>query len=220
VNNGVGMIAFRLSNEVVGTINQVANYVEIKLSQSPSLQLTSDLCRIRQVLLDYNCADHIMVTLDAISFITKVDPEVVKTIIESIAFTQSTNKSKDFIIEVNYNGRDLPHLCEKLNLTRQEIISLHTSDQYYVAMMGFLPGFPYIGGLPTELQLPRKLQADKTVSPGSVAIAMEYTGIYPQQSPGGWHIIGHTNFKNFDAMRDAHFQLSIGDTIRFKSLGI
>jgi KipI family sensor histidine kinase inhibitor len=220
VNSAAGMLEIQLTNRVGGTINQVDTYIEVKLIQSPSLELTSDLCRIREVLLESNSADHVMVTLDALSFVTKVDPELIKTIIESIAFTQTTNKSKDFIIEVNYNGRDLPKLCEKLNLTRQEIIGLHTSGQYYVAMMGFLPGFPYIGGLPAELQLPRKLEADKTVSPGSVAIAMEYTGIYPQQSPGGWHIIGHTNFKNFDAMRDAHFQLSIGDTIRFKSLGI
>jgi KipI family sensor histidine kinase inhibitor len=220
VNNEAGMLEFQLTNGVGGTINQVATYIEVKLIQSPSLQLTSDLCRIRQVLLESNCADHIMVTLDALSFVTKVDPEVVKTIIESIAFTQTISKSKHVIIEVNYNGRDLPSLCEKLNLTRQEIIGLHTSGQYYVAMMGFLPGFPYIGGLPKEIQLPRKLQADKVVPQGAVAIAMEYTGIYPQQSPGGWHIIGHTTFKNFNPMKASKFQLSLGDTIRFKSLGI
>jgi len=121
-------------------------------------------------------------------------------------------------IPVRYGGEhgpDLSAVAERLQLTENEVIELHSSTAYTVQMVGFLPGFPYLGPLPEALRLPRRHTPRLRVPPGSVAIAGAQTGIYPQASPGGWHLIGHTDFKLFDPAEWPPARLQAGGRVRF-----
>jgi len=89
-------------------------------------------------------------------------------------------------------GPDLEKVAEYLHLTSEEVILLHCSKPYFIYMIGFMPGFPYMGELPDALITPRLKTPRLSVPAGSVAIAQKQTGIYPVESPGGWHILGRT----------------------------
>ncbi len=121
-------------------------------------------------------------------------------------------------IPVRYNGLDLPEVAGRLQLTENEVIRLHTKTTYTVFMIGFLPGFPYLGLLPKALELPRRDTPRLRVSAGSVAIAGRQTGIYPQASPGGWHLIGTTDFPLFDPKKQPPALLQPGMQVRFKQV--
>ncbi len=121
-------------------------------------------------------------------------------------------------IPVRYGGThgpDLPEVAKRLQLTENEVIDLHTAAEYTVLMVGFLPGFPYLGPLPEALHLPRRDTPRLRVPPGSVAIAGGQTGIYPQASPGGWHLIGHTDFQLFNPNERPPARLQPGQRVRF-----
>ncbi len=112
-------------------------------------------------------------------------------------------------------GIDLEELSKKLNLSVKEIITLHTNEVYTIYGIGFLPGFLYLGGLNKALELPRRATPRLKVSKGSVGIAGKQTGIYPQESPGGWYIIGNCSVPIFDVKRDEPCFVNIGDKIQF-----
>jgi KipI family sensor histidine kinase inhibitor len=100
-------------------------------------------------------------------------------------------------------------------MSEQEVVALHTASAMPVLLIGFMPGFPYIGGLPSRLHLPRRSEPRTSVAAGSVAIANDQTGIYPHRSPGGWHIIGRTSARLFDPRREPPALLHVGDHVRF-----
>ena len=113
---------------------------------------------------------------------------------------------------------DLESIATLKQLTREKIIDLHTSKQYRVYMIGFLPGFPYMGEVDPQLIQARKLKPSP-VKAGSVGIAGAQTGIYPFNSPGGWHIIGRTPVNLFNAEMDQPVWLKPGDQVRFYAIG-
>lgn len=115
-------------------------------------------------------------------------------------------------------GIDLQELSASLNLTIEEIIQLHTAKTYHVFMIGFTPGFPYMGTVDERLTTQRKTQPRLQVSPGSVAIAGNQTGIYPFATPGGWNIIGRTPINIFDLQKENPFLLKAGDEVKFKAI--
>jgi inhibitor of KinA len=120
-------------------------------------------------------------------------------------------------IPVCYEGDYAPDLsvaATRLGMTEQEVVDLHSAGVYRVFMIGFLPGFAYMGKLDERLQLPRKLQP-VNVTAGGVGIAGVQTGIYPLNSPGGWHIIGRTPVALFDANADPPVNLRSGDHVQF-----
>ena len=117
--------------------------------------------------------------------------------------------SKNHLIEVDYNGEDIPYLCQTLDLSKEELINIHLSKTYTVAMLGFKEYFPYLFGLGERLNIPRRKDPRLQVKKGSVAIAAGQCGIYSEDSPGGWHILGHTNFDDFK-------ELQASDTITFR----
>ncbi|MBI3164593.1 MAG: 5-oxoprolinase subunit PxpB [Anaerolineales bacterium] len=102
-----------------------------------------------------------------------------------------------------------------LGLSPSELIRLHSEREYTIYMMGFTPGFPYMGILNEKLTLPRLSTPQTRVPAGSVAIAGSQTGIYPVDSPGGWHILGHTPLKLFDPASETPFLFSPGDIVKF-----
>lgn len=124
-------------------------------------------------------------------------------------------------IPVCYEGEcapDLDWLSVHTGLEKDQIISLHTSTPFHVYMIGFLPGFPYLGTLPKILHAPRKDSPRKRVPAGSVALAGLQTGIYPLESPGGWQLIGRTPIRMFDPDRESPFYLQAGDEVRFEAI--
>jgi KipI family sensor histidine kinase inhibitor len=112
-------------------------------------------------------------------------------------------------------GPDLDSLAAIHGLTPRQVVEQHSAAEYRVYMMGFMAGFPYLGGLPPRLATPRLSNPRLRVPAGSVAIGGEQTGIYPQVSPGGWQIIGYTPFQLFDKTRDPPSLLGPGDRVRF-----
>jgi 5-oxoprolinase (ATP-hydrolysing) subunit B len=121
-------------------------------------------------------------------------------------------------IPVRYGGTDGPDLAEVAHacgLDGETFIERHLRGEYAVYVMGFAPGFPYLGGLDTALHVPRRAQPRTQVPAGSVAIAGAMTGIYPRESPGGWSIIGRTDLKLFDVQASPVALLSVGTRVRF-----
>jgi UPF0271 protein len=117
------------------------------------------------------------------------------------------------IIPTRYDGPDLDEVARAVGLTTTEVVRMHAGAEYEVRFLGFLPGFAYLGGLDARLRIPRRAVPRARVEAGSVAIGAEYTGIYPFASPGGWHLLGRTGVRPFDADRGALF--AVGDRLRF-----
>lgn len=113
---------------------------------------------------------------------------------------------------------DLEAFAKAKNLTSAEVIQLHTSQVYTVHFFGFLPGFMYLGGLPSALHLPRKAVPSTNISKGAVAIGGGQTGIYPISSPGGWHAIGHCPVPLFDPSKTPPCAIQPGDEIQFEAV--
>ncbi|MBI3877970.1 MAG: 5-oxoprolinase subunit PxpB [Verrucomicrobia bacterium] len=125
-------------------------------------------------------------------------------------------------IPVRYGGPDLARVATHSKLSDEEVVRLHAASIYRVHLLGFAPGFPYLGGLDSRLHTPRLASPRPRVPAGSVAIGGEHTGIYTVDSPGGWNIIGHTDVKVFDPARggasgddEAMFLLKAGNRVKF-----
>ncbi len=116
-------------------------------------------------------------------------------------------------------AKDLAELAKYCQITEQQVIDIHTSKTYLVHMLGFLPSFLYLGGLSPQLFCPRKNNPATRIPAGSVGIGGGQTGIYPVESPGGWHIIGCTPLPMFDPTRDNPAIALPLDKIKFISVG-
>lgn len=122
-------------------------------------------------------------------------------------------------VPVLYDGEDLSDVAGRVGLGVEEVIRTHAGIGYTVQAIGFLPGFPYLGDLRAPLSgLPRRAPPRTRVPAGSVAIAGQQTGIYPAESPGGWHLIGRTPVVLADLAR-GYFALGVGDRVRFEPIG-
>jgi len=112
-------------------------------------------------------------------------------------------------------GPDLDFVAQYHRISHNEVIQLHCSKPYFIYMIGFMPGYPYMGELPDALITPRLKTPRLSVPAGSVAIAQKQTGIYPMESPGGWQIIGRTPIKIFDPKKEPPALLQMGDLVQF-----
>ncbi|HEY5422810.1 MAG TPA: 5-oxoprolinase subunit PxpB [Ilumatobacteraceae bacterium] len=118
-------------------------------------------------------------------------------------------------IPVVYDGADLEEVAAATGLSTEQVVDIHSSIVYSAAFLGFTPGWAYLVGLPPSLQLPRRKTPRTAVPAGSVAIANEFTGVYPTLSPGGWHLLGHTDVQMFDVEREKPALVLAGDRVRF-----
>lgn len=118
-------------------------------------------------------------------------------------------------IPVVYDGKDLDDVARATGLDRGEVIARHTGSSFRVDFCGFAPGFGYLGGLDEALWLPRRSTPRTRVPAGSVAIASEYSAVYPSVSPGGWHLLGTTATRVWDVDRDPPALLVPGTEVRF-----
>lgn len=131
-----------------------------------------------------------------------------------------TEKAKPRVVEIPvcYGGEfgpDLARVAAQAKLTPEEVIKRHSKAEYLVYLIGFAPGFPYLGGLPKELHTPRHAKPRMSVPPGSVGIGGEQTGIYPLATPGGWNLIGRTPRRIFRPEQNPPVLLTAGDRVKF-----
>lgn len=130
-------------------------------------------------------------------------------------------ESRHWCLPTCYVGDAAPDLvatARAIGTDTDTVVQLHSSTEYVVYMLGFLPGFPFMGDLPIELRLPRRTEPRVRVPAGSVAIATSLTAIYPWESPGGWHLIGRCPVPLFDATRSRPALLQAGDRVRFEAV--
>lgn len=126
-------------------------------------------------------------------------------------------------LPVCYEGEaapDLAAIARAIGVDEAEVVALHSGTEYLVYMLGFLPGFPFMGDLPQALRLPRRAEPRVRVAAGSVAIATGLTAIYPWESPGGWHLLGRCPVPLFDSARASPSLLAAGDRVRFEPVSM
>ena len=173
---------------------------------------------------------HIEGVLDVIpafcSLLVNYDPRVasyneIKTRITNLLKIETTagaERKRIFEIPVCYGGKygpDMAFIAEHAGMTEAEVIRLHSSRDYLIYMLGFLPGFCYLGGLDERLHTPRLASPRLKIEAGSVGIGGSQTGIYPMDSPGGWQLMGMTPVKTYDPERKMPILVEAGDYIRF-----
>jgi inhibitor of KinA len=140
-----------------------------------------------------------------------------KYLIRALSNLESSEVRKPDLVEipVMYDGEDLAFVAAHNQLTIEKVIKIHTSATYRVYMMGFLPGFAYLGGMDERIATPRKSTPRTRVPAGSIGIAGKQTGIYPLESPGGWQLIGRTSVPLFNLDSPHPTLLKAGDLVRF-----
>jgi allophanate hydrolase subunit 1/allophanate hydrolase subunit 2 len=156
-------------------------------------------------------------TLGCLVLAPGASPSAVAVAAERALATTSGDGRKDArsaarVVDVVYDGEDLAEVARTVGRTPADVVRLHTEPEYGVVMLGFLPGFAYLHGLPEELSLPRRAPRPR-VPAGSVAIAAGYSGIYPSASSGGWHLLGRA--VGFSPFHEGRPTLAVGDRVRF-----
>lgn len=152
-------------------------------------------------------------------------PQLKTTILEQMDIPGDgpPKKSRLLSIPVCYQdpcSLDMSEVEQRTGLIREQIIEIHTGKIFQIFMLGFLPGFPYMGPLPSSLYCDRKTSPRLRVPSRSVGLASHQTGIYPCQAPGGWQIIGQTPLEIFQGQKPQPFLFQTGDQVRFRSISL
>jgi len=216
---GTDALTIEFGSEISEGLNQkVVNFAEI-VQQNPFQGMIEIVPAYSSVTVFYD-----------LSIVKKHFPEfqtafeAVKYFIEkalSQIISHKLSNSKEIEIAVSFEKEfalDLPFVAARNNLTESEIIEIFTSKVYRVYMLGFLPGFAYMGEIDQRIAVPRRGSPRLVVPKGSVGIAGRQTGIYPFDSPGGWQIIGKTNFPLFSPESKIPCSLQVGDLVKFISI--
>jgi len=193
-------------------INHKVRSMAVLLDQSPPNGIIEVIPTYRSLLIVYDPA--------------KTEPKTIQTGLETLEGRLADIEippPKTVEIPVCYGGEfgpDIGFVAESHDLTEDAVIGIHSATEYPIYMIGFTPGFPFLGGLSESLHTPR-LESPRTHVPaGSVGIANNQTGIYPVASPGGWQLIGRTPLNLFDPTRKNPFLYDTGDRIRFVSISV
>lgn len=169
---------------------------------------------IREVVPAY-CAVAVFVSPDA-------DPAPIEAALQELLSAVPAVVPRDEsaravrVIPVVYDGPDLADIAARTGLSTAEVIRRHSARTYQAYFLGFMPGFAYLGPLDEALVLPRRAEPRRRVAPGSVAIAGAQTGVYPLETPGGWHLVGRTDVTLFDPARQPPSLIAVGDLVRFE----
>jgi KipI family sensor histidine kinase inhibitor len=144
------------------------------------------------------------------------EPDFDVSLLSSVTPLESAVTGDDVTIPVRYDGEDLADVAKATGLAEDEVVEVHSGPEYTVAFTGFAPGFGYLTGLDERLWLPRRDTPRTRVPAGAVAVAGEYTGVYPRPSPGGWHLLGSTTAPLWDTSREPPALLRPGTKVRFE----
>ena len=152
----------------------------------------------------------------------KINSTTIIDFLKSIDFSKLnfSQNIKEWTIPVCYDFEmDLENMSKTLKISKSEIINIHSSTDFFVYMIGFIPGHPFMGDLKSKLFLNRLKTPRVKIPPGSVGVVEKFCNIYPYESPGGWNIIGRTPIKLFNKQNETSpCLLSPGDTVKFKSI--
>ncbi|PHS15921.1 MAG: hypothetical protein COA86_12970 [Kangiella sp.] len=218
--NGDSAITLNFKNEIGETLTKNILLIKDSIADLINSAKLPDIIPAYQSLTLYYTEP-----LDDIEKIKNQISDIVKNTLLSITKSQQnkskTSTKKIIRIPVCYEAPfapDLNTLASFLAITTKELIEKHTNGNYLVHMLGFLPGFLYLGGLDESLHYPRKNTPAINIAKGSVGIGGQQTGIYPIESPGGWHIIGRTPLTLFDANKSKPTIAEPLDEIKFYAI--
>lgn len=215
---GDAALTVDFGNVIDDTINQKVLALFYQLSNNPLQGMTEAVPAYSSITVYYdlfNTSKKIPADKTVYEFISE---QVIQRLEQPVP--EWNMATELFNIPVCYEKEfapDIEYLALEKNMAIDEVIRIHTSKQYRVYMLGFQPGFSYMGEVDEKIVIPRKPQP-VTVAAGSVGIAGKQTGIYPLVSPGGWQIIGRTPIKLFNAEKDKPTLLKAGDTVQFISI--
>lgn len=201
----------------------------IQFDQAVDLAVNRQVHALKRAILSSNTAGVLQVVPAYCSLSVLFDPNVIGAIeltnqLNNLDIQETGEESRSlYRIPVCYDsslGWDIEEV-QKLNaLTKQELIELHTTPAYHTFMLGFLPGFPYLGKLTDKLQVARRAHARTRVFAGAVGLAGDQTGIYPSEAPGGWQIVGATPVPMFQSSWQHPALLREGDKVQFFSVNL
>jgi inhibitor of KinA len=213
-------INFQGDSTLVIKLGENIDYETNKIVHNLFNNLERDICFQDYIYDIYPTFNNIVIDYDNLL----TDFETLKADITKKIYIYLKNYQSDVLenqiteIPVSYgglNGPDLKKMSNELRISEEEIIEIHSSTIYRIFMIGFMPGFPYLGGLDKRISFPRLSTPRIAVPEGSVGIAGMQTGIYPFDSPGGWNIIGRTEKKLFNTMSNPPALLPSGSNLKF-----
>jgi inhibitor of KinA len=216
MNNDLTITAYGEHAVLLAWKPEIAEEIHFKVMQFEDYIRVHHQKAIRETIVTYHS---LLIHLKA-----QISPQEFIRQLRSIRIDEvnkQTISSNLYEIPVLYDtsvGLDLESVASQKNISTHELIQLHTQPIYKVYFIGFLPGFPYLGGLIEKLHTPRKAVPRSRVEAGSVAIGGNQTGVYPQDSPGGWNIIGRTPITLFDLIASEPSFLKAGDRVQFRSI--
>ncbi|SHJ20455.1 sensor histidine kinase inhibitor, KipI family [Dethiosulfatibacter aminovorans DSM 17477] len=196
--------------EISEEINRCIRSVTREIGDRISDLIVDIIPAYHTITVNYDCLD-----VDYNSLLEKIE-EIV-----SMSMDDGDEEREIVEIPVCYEepyGLDIDEVCSIHNMTREELVKRHTAPEYLVYMVGFTPGFPYLGGMDESIATPRKKEPRSRIPAGSVGIAGSQTGVYPIESPGGWQIIGRTPLKLFDPYRENPVLIEAGQYIKYRSI--
>lgn len=206
-DSGEGAILLEMSSTIDEGVNRLLHKLKAQI-QGAKIQ------GIRECVVAYSS---MAIYFDPL----KVAPDKLRQKLADLldAYDEEKQSAQDLlIIPVAYGGAmgpDLPFVASNAGISEEEVVRRHSSRDYYCYMLGFTPGFPYLGGMDESIAAPRLSSPRQAIPAGSVGIAGKQTGIYSIESPGGWQLIGRTPLKLFDLRREDPTLIRPGDRIRF-----
>jgi inhibitor of KinA len=208
LNAGDSGLVIEFGNEISEEINRRITYVTGKLDQAKPPGILDIVPAYRSILVNF---DPLRISAGKIADIAGAAMD---------DFSASPGAAGGEVIEIPVlyggdKGPDMDFISAHTGLPPEEVIRLHSSVEYLIYMIGFTPGFPYLGGMPKEIATPRLQKPRALIPAGSVGIAAGQTGIYPVESPGGWQLLGRTPLKIFDCNREPPFLLAAGNYLKF-----
>lgn len=197
--------------------------VVLELEPPVTLESQKRIWRLAQRLVDYTEVVEAIPGMNNITVILRNPQHTAWEAIERLQLWWEEcdtfePESRAISVPVVYGGEDgpdLPDIARHSGLSERQVVELHSSVEYVVWFLGFQPGFPYFGGLPAQLAMPRRAEPRLLVPAGSVGIGGAQTGIYPLATPGGWQLLGRTPLALFDPQRKEPALLRFGDRVRF-----
>lgn len=204
---GDSAIVMEFGNTIEKEINAKISAVVENLKEKKIDGILDILPTYRSILINYDPV--------------KISYSEMVEILKGLSNSNKDNKSDEVrLIEIptlygKEYGPDIEFVAENANLSVDEVIKIHSGRDYLVYMMGFMPGFTYLGGLDERIATPRLKSPRLKIEPGSVGIAANQTGMYPLESPGGWQLIGRTPLKLYDDTKEPPVFIQAGDYIRY-----
>ncbi len=200
-------LLLEFGDEISLKVNQKVRRMNLALKREKIEGLIETVPTYRSLLIIYH---PLLISLEDL----KRKIKEIETGLEEIELPQP-NLTRIPVVYGGPYGPDLEEVAKHCGLTPEEVIRLHCSVTYHIYMIGFMPGFPYMGELPDALVTPRLKTPRLSIPSGSVGIAQKQTGIYPLESPGGWRVIGRTPLKMFDQNKEPPSLLQMGDLVQF-----